>query len=189
MLFKNTFLFPQKHHGSFSQIVLVSNFNYVIPVYLFLNNRGDKAFQGLKQGKDYKLPIILFLHKEKGGELLWYIFLSIKGHYSWKLSRGLNKPKQQSLDKHFKSKLHDSLNILEQINLRGIRNGNIYFLAQAVKYSWLQSYERASSSWKQPPPNKRHELEAAQGHSAAPSHLDTWASLLISSKFFPGEKE
>lgn len=55
----------KKCHGSFRQMLLVSNFSYVMSVYVFLNIRQDKALQGLKQGKDYKLPIILFIHKER----------------------------------------------------------------------------------------------------------------------------
>lgn len=43
-----------------------SNFNCVISVYVFLNIKRDKGRQGSKQGKDYNLPIILFMHKETG---------------------------------------------------------------------------------------------------------------------------
>lgn len=65
--------FIEKHiflKGRFSQMLLVSNFSYVISIYVFLNMTDSKVFQGLKQGKDYILHIVFFMHRENFGELL-----------------------------------------------------------------------------------------------------------------------
>ena len=125
--------FIQKHIFIKNAMVTLVKCHLCLPLvrYWFMYLRGQH-FSSVKRRQGLQMTYNTFYaQREKGGKILWEVFLSIKEHYSWKKKYYIIR-RNNSRNKHFNSKLHNSSKYSRANKHREMRTrGSICPFAQA----------------------------------------------------------